>query len=186
MWWDAWSFEGGVGDWTIDVSVSVFAICGHGERGDCSLRRSTIMDGPPRIQPKSLSEYLEVMSQTVFWVGISWRVVESKWSGIHDAFQGFDPVAVANLSPDEIDRLASDRRVIRHRGKLDAIVYNAGRLLELDEQHGSFDGYLRSYDETSESVADVRDHFKYLGQMSAYQFLYSVSVIDDDGTISKD
>ena len=145
-----------------------------------------MMDGPPRIQPKSLSDYLEVMSQTVFWVGISWRVVESKWSGIRDAFQGFDPVAVAKLSPDDIDRLATDRSVIRHRGKLNAIVYNATRMLELDEQYVSFDDYLRSHDDTSLAVADVRGHFKYLGQMSAYQFLYSVSVINDDGTLSKD
>ena len=144
------------------------------------------MDGPPRIQPKSLSDYLEVMSQTVFWVGISWRVVESKWSGIRDAFQGFDPVAVANLSPDDIDRLATDKRVIRHRGKLDAIVHNAGRILELDERYGSFHSYLRSHDETSKALADVRDNFKYLGQMSAYQFLYSVGVIDEDGALTKE
>ena len=65
-------------------------------------------EGPPRIQPKSLADYLEVMSQTVFWVGISWRVVESKWSGIREAFKGFDPEVVANLSPDDIDRIASD------------------------------------------------------------------------------
>ena len=144
------------------------------------------MDAPPRIQPKSLSDYLEVMSQTVFWVGISWRVVESKWSEIREAFQGFDPLAVANLSPDAIDELASDRRVIRHRGKLDSIVYNAGRILELDEQYGSFHGYLSSFGDTDEAVADVRDNFKYLGQMSAYQFLYSVSMINEDGSLNKD
>ena len=143
-------------------------------------------EGPPRIEAESLSDYLEVMSQTVFWVGISWRVVESKWPGIREVFQGFDPVAVANLSPDDIDRLTSDRRVIRHRGKLDAIVHNAGRMLELDERYGSFHSYLRSHDETSRAAADVRDHFKYLGQMSAHQFLYSVSVINDDGTLAND
>ena len=73
---------------------------------DVAAGEGRAMDSPPRIRPKSLSDYLEVMSQTVFWVGISWRVVESKWSGIRDAFQEFDPVAVANLSPDDIDRFA--------------------------------------------------------------------------------
>ncbi len=143
-------------------------------------------EGPPRIQPKSLADYLEVMSQTVFWVGISWRVVESKWSGIREAFKGFDPEVVANLSPDDIDRIASDKGVIRHRGKLDAIVHNAGRMLELDESYGGFRNYLTSYDETGEAVAQVRDNFKYLGEMSAYQFLYSVGVIRDDRTLNKD
>ncbi len=142
-------------------------------------------EGPPRIEPTGLSDYLEVMSQTVFWVGLSWRVVESKWDGTREAFRGFDPVVIATLSPDEVDELASDQRVIRHRGKIDAIINNASRMLELDEQHGSFDKYLGSFDETGEAVADVRDNFKYLGEMSAYQFLYSVGFIDDDRTYGR-
>ena len=40
-------------------------------------------------------------------------------------------------------------------------------------------------EQTGDAVADVRDNFKYLGQMSAYQFLYSVSVTYEDGTLSK-
>ena len=55
----------------------------------------------------------------------------------------------------------------------------------MDERHGGFRNYLTSHDETSEAVADVRDNFKYLGQMSAYQFLYSVGVINDDRTLNK-
>lgn len=63
-------------------------------------------------------------------------MVESKWPGIRDAFRRFDPLSVANLSPDDIDRLASDRSVIRHRGKLDAIVYNANRMLSWTKSTG--------------------------------------------------
>ena len=115
------------------------------------------MDCPRRIDPESLADYLEMMSQTVFWVGISWRVVDSKWPDIREAFRGFDPVTVANLSPDEIDGLASDKRVIRHRGELEAIVQNAGRILQLEDS-----------------------------EMSAHQFLYSVSAFGDDGAIRRD
>ena len=125
------------------------------------------------------------MSQTVFWVGISWRVVESKWPDIREAFHGFDPVTVSNLSPDEIDELASDKRVIRHRGKLEAIVQNAGRMLELEESYGSFRDYLQSHGAADEAIADVRKNFKYLGEMSAHQFLYSVSALGDDEAIRR-
>ena len=144
------------------------------------------MEGPPRIQPRSLADHLEVMSQVVFWVGISWRVVDSKWPDIQEAFRGFDPEVVANLSPDDVDQFASDRKVIRHRGKLDGIVHNARRLLELDELHRSFETYLRSHDGAMEAISDVRKHFQYLGEMSAHQFLYSVSAISEDGTLVKE
>ena len=125
------------------------------------------------------------MSQTVFWVGLSWRVVESKWPGTCEVFQGFDPTTIANLTPDEINVLASDKRVIRHRSTIQSIAHNAGRLLELDELHGGFRDYLLSHGETTKTVEDVSDNFKYLGEMSACQFLYSVSVIDEDGTLSQ-
>ena len=42
---------------------------------------------PEKINPKSLGDYLEVMSKAIFQAGISWRVVESKWPGIREAFQ---------------------------------------------------------------------------------------------------
>ncbi|MCS5657138.1 MAG: hypothetical protein NZ762_01615 [Dehalococcoidia bacterium] len=48
------------------------------------------MPEPERIQPNRLGDYLEIMSKAVFQSGISWRVVESKWPGIKEAFKGFD------------------------------------------------------------------------------------------------
>ena len=113
---------------------------------------TTMKEGPPRIQPKSLSDYLEVMSQTVFWAGISWRVVESKWSSIRDAFQGFDPVIVANLSPDDIDRAG-----LRQTGHSPAAASSSLSSKTLAEcwnwrsASGSFHNYLSSHDETSKS-----------------------------------
>ena len=59
-------------------------------------------------------------------------------------------------------------------------------MLELDERYGSFHNYPSSHDDTGKAVADVRDNFEYLGQMSAYQFLYSVGVLNDDRTLNKD
>ena len=59
--------------------------------------RGGIMEVPERIQPKDLADYLDVMSKSVFQTGISWRVVNSKWTGIREAFRGFDPVAISIL-----------------------------------------------------------------------------------------
>ena len=85
---------------------------------------------------------------------------------------------VANLTPDDLDKFANDERVIRHRGKLQAIVYNSQRIVELDEDNGSFRAYLKSLGDTEQKVTAIRQ-LKYLGEMSAYQFLWSVGEIDD-------
>ena len=53
---------------------------------------------PERIDPKSLDDYLEVMSKAVFQSGMSWRVVDAKWPGTREAFHDFSVKKVANFS----------------------------------------------------------------------------------------
>ena len=129
---------------------------------------------PAQITPKSLGDYLEVMSKSVFQTGMSWRVVESKWPGIREAFHGFDARAVAAMSQGDIDKLATDTRVIRNRRKLAAIVENAHRLLELETEHGTFRDYLRSHGGFEATVGDLRKQFKFLGETGSYIFLYVI------------
>lgn len=132
---------------------------------------------PEKIQPTSLADYLEVMSKAVFQTGISWRVVENKWPGIREAFHAFDAGAIASLTPEELDAITADPRVIRNRRKIEAIVENAGSMLELERQHGTFRSYLRSHGGFEETVKDMRKRFKFLGDMGAYYFLW---VVDEE------
>ena len=129
---------------------------------------------PARIEPKSLGDYLEVMSKAVFQSGMSWRVVESKWSTIREAFRGFDAEAVAGLGVREIDELAHDSRVIRNRRKIEAIVGNANRMIDLERQHGSFRDYLRSHGSFDATTGALRKDFKFLGDSGCYYFLWVV------------
>ena len=57
---------------------------------------------PPQIEPKVLGDYLDVMSQSVFQSGMSWRVVKAKWPGTREVFHNFDALRVASLSGAEI------------------------------------------------------------------------------------
>ena len=129
---------------------------------------------PEQINPQSLGDYLEVMSKATFQSGMSWRVVESKWSTIRDAFRGFDAEAVANFAEPELDALTNDKRVIRNRRKIEAVVENARRMLELEKTHGSFRNYLRSHISFDQTVKDLRKQFKFVGDMGAYYFLFVV------------
>ena len=133
------------------------------------------MEAPQRIEPRGLTDYLEAMSKAVFQSGISWKVVETKWPGIREAFKGFDAEAIARFTPDDVDRLTADSRVIRNRRKLEATIENARQMLELEKQHGSFRNYLRSHGGFEGTAADLRRRFRFLGDLGAYHFLWVVS-----------
>ncbi len=132
------------------------------------------MNAPESIQPATLADYLAVMSKAVFQAGISWRVVESKWPGIREAFRRFDPVAISKLTMAELDELAEDKRIIRNRRKIEAIISNAQRMLELDKSFGSFQHYLRSHSSFEELLKDLHKQFKFLGETGSYYFLWAV------------
>jgi 3-methyladenine DNA glycosylase Tag len=124
-----------------------------------------------RIQPEKLADYLEVMSKSIFQTGISWRVVDNKWLGIQQAFRGFDPDTIAQFTFRDIDQLMEDKRVIRNRPILEAIVFNARRLLELEREYSGFQSYLHSHSGFEVTVKDLRKQFKFMGEMGTYHFL---------------
>jgi 3-methyladenine DNA glycosylase Tag len=132
------------------------------------------MEAPKQVKPKGLADYLEVMSKSVFQSGISWQVIEAKWDGFREAFEGFDPQTVAGFDPSDVDRLAQDTRIVRNRKKIEATIHNARTMIDLDGEHGGFRKYLRSHDDFEETVADLRGRFKFLGDTGAYHFLYVV------------
>jgi len=129
---------------------------------------------PVKVEPKSLDDYLAAMSRAVFEPGLNWKVVESKWPGITEAFEGFDIEKVAAYTPEDVERLMCDPRVIRNRKKLEAIVHDAGEMLSLGGDVAGFKHYLRSHDSYEDTVADLKAHFRFLGDSGAYHFLYVV------------
>ena len=133
-----------------------------------------IGEAPEKMVPKDLGGYLEIMSKSVFQSGMSWKVVEAKWSTTREAFHDFQIGAVAAMDEMAVDALADDTRVIRNRRKLKAITDNARRIIELDEEYGTFQKYLRSHDSFWDLVRDLRKQFKFLGDMGAYFWLYTI------------
>ena len=129
---------------------------------------------PPQIKPKSLSDYLAVMTKSVFQSGISWKVVNTKWPGIVEAFKGFDVDTVAGFDERDIEELSQDVRVIRNVRKLEAIVSNARKMLELDKKPGGFRKYLRSHGDFDATIQAIRKDFKFMGPSGIYVFLYIV------------
>lgn len=135
------------------------------------------MQAPKQVHCTTSDDYFEVLTKPVFESGMSWQIVEAKWPGFREAFHGFDTERIANLSPDEIDALTNDTRIIRNRRKIESTVHNARTILELEQEFGSFGAYLtnlRADGGFSAQVKDLRKRFKHVGDFGAYYFLYVI------------
>ena len=132
------------------------------------------MEAPKQITPTKLADYLEILTKTAFEPGLNWQVIERKWPGFQAAFHSFDPERVANLSPDEIDALTSDERIVRSRKKIEATVHNAQAMIAAEKEYGTFKRYLEANDDFDVRVKDIRKRFKFVGDFGAYYFLYVV------------
>src|SRR4051812_38381213 len=111
---------------------------------------------PTQITPTSPGDYLEVITKAAFQAGISWSVIEAKWDGIRTCFHGFDARAVADMTPEDVDVLMDDTRVIRNRKKIEATIDNALAVIELDEEYGGFDKYLEAQGDFEAKVKRLR------------------------------
>jgi DNA-3-methyladenine glycosylase I len=129
---------------------------------------------PPQITPKSLDDYLEQMTKSAFQSGISWDVIITKWPGFLEAFKKFKIKHVANLTPEDVDELMQDTRVVRNRAKIEATIHNAQAILDLDKEYGGFRKYLRSHADFDALVKDMRKRFKFMGDSGCFHFLYVV------------
>ena len=114
------------------------------------------------------------MSKMVFQSGMSYKIAESKWLGTREAFHDFNADRVARITPSEIDQLTEDIRVIWNRSKLEAVVANVQKLLELDTEFSGFQRYLRSHEASVPLVKDLQKQFKFLGEMGCSYYLHVV------------
>ena len=130
---------------------------------------------PTQVAPTSLADYLEAMSRAVFTAGISWKVIEAKWDGTREAFDHFDPKKVAAYTPDDVDRLMADPRVIHNHMKILAVINNAGELIVTDREFGGIEAYLASFSDNDELIKDLHRRFGFLGESVAHFFLFGVS-----------
>jgi len=74
--------------------------------------------------------------------GLSWITILRKREGYRRAFHGFDPVKVAQMSEEDVERLMLDSGIVRNRLKIRSAIRNARVFLQLQQQHGSFDQWL--------------------------------------------
>jgi DNA-3-methyladenine glycosylase I len=132
--------------------------------------------------------------------GLSWSTILNKREGYRDAFAGFDAEAVARFGPKDVERLLADPGIVRNRLKVESAIANAARILEVRDEHGSFDAYLWRFvdgepivgrrrtlselpaeTELSRTLSkDLKKRgFRFVGPTVCYAFMQAVGLVND-------
>lgn len=132
--------------------------------------------------------------------GLSWDTILKKRDAYREAFDNFEPEAVARYSQRKLDALMKNEGIVRNRLKIASAVENAKAFLKVQEEFGSFDRYIwqfvggnpkvnkpqRSGDvlaKTAESDAMSKDlrkrGFNFVGSTICYAFMQATGLVDD-------
>ena len=95
--------------------------------------------GTPNHDDRAHFEFL-VMEN--FQAGLSFSMIFKKRENYRKAFAGFDPEMVARFTPAKTEKLTTNPLIIRNRQKIKAVVNNAKRFLDVQDEFGSFDMYI--------------------------------------------
>lgn len=129
-----------------------------------------------------------------FQSGLSWRTILSKRENFRAAFRNFDFNKIAEFSDADINRLLDDKGIVRHRGKIEAVINNAGRVQDLIAAEGSLAAYVWRYEPetppapqsastSAESIAMSKDlkkrGWKFVGPTTVFAFMQAMGLIND-------
>lgn len=131
-----------------------------------------------------------------FQSGLSWRTILAKREHFREAFAKFDFDKVAGFTGADVERLLKDGGIVRHRGKIEAVINNAQRAQEMVAGGGSLAAFFWGYEpdasklgkpqtaSTSDtSIALSKDlkkrGWKFVGPTTVYAFMQAMGLIND-------
>ena len=117
--------------------------------------------------------WLAEMTRCVFQAGFVWRVVDNKWDNFEELFFGFPPERILMLSPDQLDRFAQDKRIIRNRQKVLTVQLNARYIVDVAKEHGNFGKFVSRWpqEDLIGLFGHLKKHGSRLGGMSGQRVL---------------
>jgi DNA-3-methyladenine glycosylase I len=142
----------------------------------------------------------EKLSLEGFQSGLSWLTILRKRDAFRRAFAGFDFDRVASFGEADVERMLGDASIVRHRGKIEAVINNAQRACELVSQEGSLAAFvwrfepephprpldlegLRALAQTEESRGLAKElkrrGWRFVGPTTMYAFMQAMGLVND-------
>ena len=132
--------------------------------------------------------------------GLNWYTILKRREGYRNAFKGFDPVLVASMTDEELEKLREDEGIIRNKLKIYSARKNARVFLMIQKEFGSFDYYLWGFVNHKQIVnyhsdwttvnptTEISDRLSkdlkkrgmsFVGSTIMYAYMQAVGLVDD-------
>lgn len=138
----------------------------------------------------------EKLSLEGFQSGLSWRTILAKRENFRAAFHGFDFHRIARFTERDVERLLKNEGIIRHRGKIEAVINNARLARETVRREGSLAAFVWRYEPGPEELAEPqtastsaasialskelkKQGWKFVGPTTVYAFMQAMGLIND-------
>ena len=113
--------------------------------------------------------------------GLSWTTILIKQDNFRKAFSNFDIKKIANYGKSDISRLLANSGIVRNKLKINAVIFNARKILELQKKYGSFKSWLKINNDSNLSLTNwvvlFKENFKFTGNEITKEFLTSTGYI---------
>jgi DNA-3-methyladenine glycosylase I len=122
----------------------------------------------------------EKLSLEGFQAGLSWLTILRKRPAFRRAFADFDLERVARFGERDVARLLADAEIVRHRGKIEAVINNAGRAVELVRLDRAGLAELSSTADSKSMATDLkRRGWRFVGPTTVYAFMQAMGLVND-------
>ena len=132
--------------------------------------------------------------------GLSWKCVLDKRENMREAFDNFDYKKISKYDENKIEKLLNNKGIIRNRRKINALIINANRFIEIQKEFGSFDKYIWSFSNNKQIDNQLNDNsdlpvkselsdtissdlkkrgFKFVGSIIIYSYLEAIGIVND-------
>jgi len=138
----------------------------------------------------------EKLSLEGFQSGLSWRTILAKRANFRAAFREFDFDKIARFTPRDVVRLLKDAGIVRHRGKIEAVINNARCAREMVKREGSLAAFIWRYEPDAKPAAKPQSAsfsaeslalskalkklgWKFVGPTTVYAFMQAMGLVND-------
>lgn len=153
--------------------------------------------GKPLFDNQLLFEFLCLEGMQA---GLSWITILKKRDAFRQAFYNFDPVKVAKMTEEDVEKLLQNEAIIRSERKIRGVIQNAKAFLEVEKELGSFSKFLWSFvnhepivnnfetpqevpakTDLSEQMSKVlkKRGFTFVGPVICYSFMQATGMVND-------
>ncbi len=179
------------------LGVNKLNRCGWADGSEMYINYHDKEWGVPVFDDKILFEFLTLETAQA---GLSWSTILKRRNNYKKAYDNYNIKKVANYSKQKREELYNNEGIIRYKLKIDASINNAKRILEIQNEYGSFSRYLWSFTdykpvinkwqtlstvpaetELSKTIAEdlKKKGFKFVGSVTIYAFLQAVGIVND-------